>query len=540
MRIVPTAAGNALLARLVAGTADAVFTTVRFGSGSNAGENPTALSHTELERAVQRVAVEDGDMAAVSATFNNNGLAAGFRMTEIGVFAQDPDDSAAEILFAYVYIPPETADYVPAAGEWSMESTYTVHIYVGGAASVMAEVVSGIYATREALEEHIADTVKHITYVVAGQKEGTTLGQYATAEGLDNEASGDFSHAEGRNVKAKGDYAHAEGKNTEAGGASHAEGEDSVASGPDSHAEGHRTKATGNYSHAEGDGSEAKGSSAHAEGWYSCSRGNGSHAEGECTFAIGRDSHTEGYGGSTQNNSNVLPLVKVSGPVDTTEAWYTVTEGEEFVAFSGYDQDAPASASELAFVRYQNRRYRIIDYRISSGNKQIRLDTELGNGNQLTNAVLYITGGRAAGDASHAEGYVTAAKGQGSHSEGYFSVALGLASHTEGKETSASGEASHAEGDHTTANHKAQHVFGAYNIPDPSANAETEKGDFVEIVGNGTGANAKSNARTLDWYGNEKLAGKLTLGAGPTTDMDAATKKYVDDAIAAAMAALQA
>lgn len=110
---------------------------------------------------------------------------------------------------------------------------------------------------------------------------------------------------------------------------------------------------------------------------------------------------------------------------------------------------------------------------------------------------------------------------------------LGTKATAEGNNTAARGDASHAEGTNTTASHKSQHVFGEYNVVDNSSAASTSRGNYVEIVGNGTAANALSNARTLDWSGNEKLAGKLTLGAGPTNNLDAATKKYVDDAIPA-------
>ena len=77
------------------------------------------------------------------------------------------------------------------------------------------------------------------------------------------------------------------------------------------------------------------------------------------------------------------------------------------------------------------------------------------------------------------------------------------------------------------------HVFGTYNF-DPAHGATSgfnTKGTYVEIVGNGTANSARHNARTLDWDGNEVLAGRLTLGAAPTANMHAATKKYVDDAI---------
>lgn len=133
------------------------------------------------------------------------------------------------------------------------------------------------------------------------------------------------------------------------------------------------------------------------------------------------------------------------------------------------------------------------------------------------------------------EGYGTTAAGNYSHAEGYNTQTAsgGSYSHAEGYGTTASGTGSHAEGQGTVANHWAQHVFGTYNTPDPSTAGPTQKGTYVEIVGNGigTGDMLSSNARTLDWSGNEVLKGKLTVGAAPTADMDVATKKYVDNSI---------
>ena len=78
-------------------------------------------------------------------------------------------------------------------------------------------------------------------YVTAGQKTGATLGEYATAEGVNTTASGNYSHAEGNGTTASGQYSHAEGFHT-------------TASGVTSHAEGDATYAIGIYSHAEGSG----------------------------------------------------------------------------------------------------------------------------------------------------------------------------------------------------------------------------------------------------------------------------------------------
>ena len=119
---------------------------------------------------------------------------------------------------------------------------------------------------------------------------------------------------------------------------------------------------------------------------------------------------------------------------------------------------------------------------------------------------------------SHAEGYETTASGTSSHAEGTLVTASGTCSHAEGGGTTASGLYSHTEGYHTTANHKGQHVFGEYNIADPSLNKPYNRGNYVEIVGNGTDENTRSNVRTLDWGGNEMLAGNLTVGGAITAN----------------------
>ena len=127
----------------------------------------------------------------------------------------------------------------------------------------------------------------------------------------------------------------------------------------------------------------------------------------------------------------------------------------------------------------------------------------------------YVTAGQKSGttlgDLATAEGNQTTASGSYAHAEGDNTTASGPFSHAEGTLTVASGSISHAEGSNTIANHALQHVFGTYNIADTNASAANYRGTYVEIVGNGT-SSARSNARTLDWNGNETLAGTLTIG----------------------------
>lgn len=117
-------------------------------------------------------------------------------------------------------------------------------------------------------------------------------------------------------------------------------------------------------------------------------------------------------------------------------------------------------------------------------------------------------GTTARGQSSHAEGEVTTASRNYSHAEGYGTIASGSRSHAEGGTTTASGDYSHAEGLQTTAQRKSQHVFGEYNVLDTTG-SEATRGSYIEIVGNGSSTSARSNARTLDWSGNEKLQGTV-------------------------------
>lgn len=156
-------------------------------------------------------------------------------------------------------------------------------------------------------------------------------------------------------------------------------------------------------------------------------------------------------------------------------------------------------------------------------------------------------GNTASGQASHAEGQDNVASGYWSHAEGGIAVASGPYSHAEGAgagyydadtgeivkyPTTASGTASHAEGMSTVANHRSQHAAGEYNIPDPSSAVASQRGTYVEIIGNGTDDNARSNARTLDWSGNEELAGDLVVKKGATDEVSVLALKAAIDALA--------
>ena len=145
-----------------------------------------------------------------------------------------------------------------------------------------------------------------------------------------------------------------------------------------------------------------------------------------------------------------------------------------------------------------------------------------GNGSQATGNNSHAEGNAtlASGTEAHAEGYYTTASGIDTHAEGSGTTASGDYSHTEGYYTTASGNSSHAGGSNTIAQGYCQTAIGRYNVAQGTKNSHTDS-DYVFIIGNGSGSGTKrSNAMTLDWSGNEKIAGSLTLGMNTNDEIN--------------------
>lgn len=128
------------------------------------------------------------------------------------------------------------------------------------------------------------------------------------------------------------------------------------------------------------------------------------------------------------------------------------------------------------------------------------------------------SGTSATGLYAHSEGGGTTASAESAHAEGGSTTAGGKYSHAEGGGCFANANYSHAEGNGTKAVSMSQHVGGEFNELDPTDSATT-RGTYVEIIGNGTSDTSRSNARTLDWNGNEALQGALTLGKGTADEV---------------------
>lgn len=135
---------------------------------------------------------------------------------------------------------------------------------------------------------------------------------------------------------------------------------------------------------------------------------------------------------------------------------------------------------------------------------------------------------------SHAEGASTTASGSYSHTEGFTTTAIGTNEHVSGKFNITD---SAPEWQASTSYQVGDFVSKTQTFTDNSGTSRTrtviykcktvnsdstfnsskweESGIYAEIIGNGTADNARSNARALDWDGNEHLMGDIYINCNP-------------------------
>ena len=149
-----TTAGLALLTKVVADSEELHFTKLGLGSGSTAGTS----AMTNLVSSITITSLEKGTGAAsMTGVLDNANLQTGYNATELGVYAQDPDDG--EILYAYAFNGTNPT-YIPAASSGSYERiNLTVVVAIGDAEEVTATIgeFTG-YASLEDFNAHVADT----------------------------------------------------------------------------------------------------------------------------------------------------------------------------------------------------------------------------------------------------------------------------------------------------------------------------------------------------------------------------------------------
>ena len=342
-----------------------------------------------------------------------------------------------------------------------------------------------------------------------------------------------------------------------AGAGSTALGENVIASGKASLSIGNDTEATGEGSIALGVGSSSSGKGSFAAGV-------GAIASKEGGAALGKYNIDDGIftvgNGTKEKRSNALSLketgdLTVSGDVYSKEGKLAsvasiptktsqLANDSDFITGSEADEKIAAAAEGHATVEQLNAKQDRLTFNqiVPSGAKQSLLGSiKVGDeyftvdqdkvnpdpkwgaiaGNLADQADLTAAlsekaprkDAKLSGSVEVGTEEDTLTSGltvHGTLENGVNAQATGRGAHAEGVDTVASGNYSHAEGKGTIASGEAQHVLGRYNVSASTTTVNDQEVDLLEIVGNGSSDESRSNARTLDASGNESLAGSLS------------------------------
>jgi len=136
-----TTKGRALLARVQTGTT-INFTRIKMGDGAITNqviEDMTDVISQKADLGINDLKVLTGGKAKVQSVFTNQGLSTGFYWREIAVFATDPDNSSAEIMYCYGNAG-ALAEYIPAQGSEILERFISLLTIISNASSVTATI----------------------------------------------------------------------------------------------------------------------------------------------------------------------------------------------------------------------------------------------------------------------------------------------------------------------------------------------------------------------------------------------------------------
>lgn len=160
--------GQAVLAKMIAGTGDIEFTKV-CASSTQYTESQlvslTALSNIKQTSLISKVTRTNEVAIKVEAAYSNRDLTVGYYMRTLGLYAKDPDKG--EVLYG-VTIETSGNCYMPPYNGVTVSAAY-IQLYttVGNASNVSLEVSPGAFATIgdiQELEKEIADLKAYIGY----------------------------------------------------------------------------------------------------------------------------------------------------------------------------------------------------------------------------------------------------------------------------------------------------------------------------------------------------------------------------------------
>ncbi len=153
-----TSRGLRLITKLVAAKSQMEFTNVKVGTGILAeGDNPYELTHLVQYKMDGMIAGYGFDEAAMDAyvvmQLSNNQVETGFVMTEVGLYAMDPD--IGEILYGYLDLSKDPNYIMPAENGRAKTVQIKLHVIVGEVKEIKASVSPLSQVTREELEKEL-------------------------------------------------------------------------------------------------------------------------------------------------------------------------------------------------------------------------------------------------------------------------------------------------------------------------------------------------------------------------------------------------
>lgn len=269
------------------------------------------------------------------------------------------------------------------------------------------------------------------------------------------------------------------------------EGESAISSAP-YYTFGTRASGTiGSLSVAEGSGNIASGYCAHVEGVGnkdSTTAGGygGNHVEGvgNTINTYGNTSHVEG-----QNNTTNVGVSHVEG-VGNTVSYANVNDEATHVEGKGNAATGSSTHVEGEANTVTGNRNHIEGY--NNTVSAIKSHVE-GDSNSVFGATNHVEGYSNTMTSAYSSNYPS-----NSHIEGYYCK---LHLNTDG-----GGDGLHAQNIGTIADGTGQTAIGRYNTHLDGGYTLTSKDGYALIIGNGTADNARSNALTVDWYGNVNIA----------------------------------
>ena len=158
-----TAAGRLLLAKVEVGSASLQFSRIELGSGVSSGDRSaaTSLVSSRTSSGISSV-IRDGETIKVTASFTSMNISSMFYVTEMGLYAKDPD--VGDILF--MVATDSAPDPMPSKTyNQPITFTYTMEVFVSSDLSITPKVspegLVTVSVMNDAIAKHNVDATTH-------------------------------------------------------------------------------------------------------------------------------------------------------------------------------------------------------------------------------------------------------------------------------------------------------------------------------------------------------------------------------------------